>query len=58
MDTLTAAKVVAGIVLSSRQRHYFLDSICSVLITRELRGPKMAGCSFLEFSFVSSESGA
>ena len=43
---------------SSRQRHYFLDSICSALITRELRGPKMAGCSILEFSFVSSESGA
>ena len=43
---------------SSRQRHYFLDSICSALITRELRGPKMAGCSILEFSFVSSERGA
>ena len=43
---------------SSREHHYFLDSICSALITRELRGPKMAGCSILEFSFVSSESGA
>ena len=43
---------------SSRQRHYFLDSICSALITRELGGPKLAGCSILEFSFVSSESGA
>ena len=40
---------------SSRQCQ---DSICSALITRELRGPEMAGCSILEFSFVLSESGA